>query len=442
LRGFRSSRDPAFSAWLRAHAERAGPWQRTEVVVKRSSLSGLALLVASLSTPLRIAAADSEVVLRWPEVAAAVDQHPLVLEAQARMSGASGVVSTARAFPNPVVGITGGDAFARVGPEHRREWGYSVELPLEFLNARRQRVAAAMASAEGAQQEARGVRAEVLRELRRSFVALAHGQSVLEAKTELEGQVARLAALVRRRSDWGEGRPTEVLRVEIELERLRASVERARATAEARRQRLVSWLGNPVVRVEADLSRTFPLPPWEELRQRVIASSPVVRARRDRVDAATAESSAERWERLPKVSVGGSRVEELDRRATTLAATVTVPLWNWNAGRIRQADAALAGERARLDATIRELSARLSDTWQGCSAGQSAAARYRDEILPRAEASARTLGRAFELGESGLLDVIDARRILLDTRSEYLDLLLEMQTACGDLAALAELELP
>jgi cobalt-zinc-cadmium efflux system outer membrane protein len=52
------------------------------------------------------------------------------------------------------------------------------------------------------------------------------------------------------------------------------------------------------------------------------------------------------------------------------------------------------------------------------------------------------MGRAFELGEASLLDVIDTRRVLLDTRREYLDLLLDMQNACGDLAALAGLELP
>ena len=70
------------------------------------------------------------------------------------------------------------------------------------------------------------------------------------------------------------------------------------------------------------------------------------------------------------------------------------------------------------------------------------ARRFQAEILPRAEKSARTLGRAFELGEAGLLDVIDARRVLLDTRREYLDLLLDMQDACADFAALAGLELP
>jgi cobalt-zinc-cadmium efflux system outer membrane protein len=410
--------------------------------VRRAPWGRLGLLVASLSVPIVGWSAEPEAALEWPQVAAAAERHPLVEESRARARGAAGVVTTARELPNPILGITGGEALARGGQERRREWGYSVELPLEFLNSRRQRVAAAEASAEGAQQDARTVRLQVLRELRRVFVSVAHDQEMLAAKTELEGQVAQLAALVRRRAERGEGRPTEVARTEIEMEKLRAGVQRAHAAAEAQRQRLSSWLGAPVARVEADLSRTLDLPSLEQSLRRLVGSSPVVQAGRARVAAAEQEASAERWERLPRLSATGSRVEELDRQATTLAATVTVPLWNWNVGKIRQADAALAAERARLDAVIRELSASLSDAWHGCSAGNSAAARFRDEILPRAEASAKTLGRAFELGESGLLDVIDARRVLLDTRTEYLDLLLGMQNACGDLAALAELELP
>jgi cobalt-zinc-cadmium efflux system outer membrane protein len=167
-----------------------------------------------------------------------------------------------------------------------------------------------------------------------------------------------------------------------------------------------------------------------------------VQAGRARIAAATEALGAERWSRVPALTVGGAHVEELDRVATTVTAAVTVPLWNWNAGRIRQAEAALEGERARLEATSRELGAALSDAWQGCAAGQSAARRFRESILSRAELSARTTGRAFELGESSLLEVIDTRRVLHDTRREYLDLLLDMQNACGDLAALAGLELP
>ncbi len=402
------------------------------------------LLVFALALPAAGAAADSDPVpvLRWPDVAAAVDRHPLLLEAAARERGAAGAVSTAGAIPNPVFGVAAGVGRPRDGGAARGERGSSIELPLEFLATRGSRVAAARAAQEGAHQDARAVRAQVVRELRRTFVAAVHDQAVVEAGEELAGQAAQLAALVRRRAERGEGRPTEVPRVEIELERLRSSVEGARAAADARRRRLSTWLAAPVGRVEADLAAPLPLPPLAELEERVLASSPVVQAARARLQAAAEEVSAERWERLPRLSLGAARVEELDRTASTVTATVTLPLWNWNQGRIRQAEAAEAGERARLDATSRELTAGLSDAWSGCAAGQASTRRFREEILPRAEGSVRTLGRAFELGETGLLDVIDARRVLVDTRREYLDLLLDMQNACGDLAALAGLELP
>jgi len=381
-------------------------------------------------------------VLRWPDVVAVVDRHPLLLEAVARERGAAGAVTTAGALPNPIFGAAAGEGRPRDGGASRREAGYSVEQPLEFLATRGSRQAAARAAQEGVHQEAKVVRLQVTRELRRTFVALVHGQSVVEAGDELAGQAAQLAALVRRRAERGEGRPTEVPRVEIELERLRIAVERARAAVDARRLRLSTWLGAPVGRVEADLAAPLPLPPLVELQERALASSPVVQASRARLQAAAEEASAERWERMPKLSVGAAHVDELDRTASTLTANLTLPLWNWNQGRIRQAEAAQEGERARLDSTSRELAAGLSDAWRGCAAGQAAAGRFKEEILPRAEGSARTLGRAFELGEAGLLDVLDSRRVLLDTRREYLDLLLDMQDACGDLAALAGLELP
>jgi cobalt-zinc-cadmium efflux system outer membrane protein len=412
--------------------------------VKTPSWSRRCLLGITLAAPLAGMAADPApgATLRWADVAAAVDRHPLVLEAVARQRGAAGALSSAGALPNPVFGVAAGEGRPRDGGAGRREWGWSVELPLEVLATRGARVDAARAAQEGVRQDARAVRLQVARELRRTFVTVAHGQAVVEAGDELAGQVAQLAALVRRRAERGEGRPTEVPRVEIELERLRNGVERARAAADAQRVRLSTWLGTPVGRVEADLAAPLPLPPLAELQERVLASSPVLQASRARLQAAAEEASAERWERMPKLALGAAHVEELDRTASTVTASVTLPLWNWNQGKLRQAEAALEGERARLDATSRELTAGLSDAWRGCAAGQAATRRFRQEILPRAEGSARTLGRAFELGEASLLDVIDARRVLLDTRRDDLDLLLDVQNACGDLAALAGLELP
>jgi cobalt-zinc-cadmium efflux system outer membrane protein len=401
-----------------------------------------ALFAALLAAPAVVRSAEPPPPLRWPEVAAAVAQQPQFREAEARASGATGAIWTAESIPNPQVTFTGARASARDGSASRNEWGLAAALPLDFLASYRQRVAAARAAAQGFEQDALGARAQALRTLRRDFVALARAQALVEAQLELEAQLSSLAALVRRRVEQGEARPTEVPRVELELERLRSAVDRARAGAEAQRLRLSTSLGRPVARVEADLAQAIPIPSLDGVRARVAGEAPALRAGRARVAASAQELSAERWDRLPKVAVGAGHVEELDRSATSVSVTLTLPLWNWSAGRVRQAEAAVEVEQARLEASARELEAGVTDAWQACTAGQSATRRFREEILPRAQEAARTMGRAFELGEAGLLDVIDTRRVLLDTRRESLDLFLDMQNACGDLAALAGLELP
>jgi cobalt-zinc-cadmium efflux system outer membrane protein len=400
------------------------------------------LLLLLLAVPRAALSGDAGPPLRWPDVAARVSTSPAVREADARAGGATAAVAAAEAIPNPAVTVTGAEAEARDRSARRREWGVSVEVPLEHLATRGARAGAARAAEAAAAQDVQVARAQALRHVRREFVAVAHAEAQLEAQLELEAQLAQLAALVRRRAERGEARPAEAPRAEIELERLRYVIGRTRAGVDALRRRLSTSAGLPVSRVEVDLERTLDLPPLAELEAHLAESSPPVRAARARVAAASGELSAERRERLPKLSIGAGHVEELDRRATSLSATLSFPLWSWNGGRVRQAEAGVEVERARLDAAVRELRVGASDAWSACDAGRTAAARFREELLPRAERAARTMGRAFELGEAGLLDVIDSRRVLLDVRREYLDLLLDMQNACGDLAALAGLELP
>jgi cobalt-zinc-cadmium efflux system outer membrane protein len=400
------------------------------------------LLLTLLLVPAPGASADPASPLRWRDVAALLATSPVVREAEARAAAAAGATEAATAAPNPSVTVTGADAEARVGTARRREWGVAVEVPLEYLATRGARVEAGRAAERAAAADVDATRVHVRRSVRREFVALAHALAQLDGQLLLEEQLGQIAGLVRRRAERGDARPTEVPRIEIELERLGATIGRARALVEAQRARLATTLGVPVARVEADLERPFAVPPLAELELRLGEGAPGVAAARARVAAASEELSAERRERVPKLALGAGHVEELDRRATSLSATVSFPLWNWNGGRIRQSEANVVAERARLDALAREVRGAASDAWHACTAGQASAAHFREQVLPRAESAARTTRRAYELGESGLLDVLDTRRVLLDTRREYLDLLLDMQNACGDLAALAGLELP
>jgi cobalt-zinc-cadmium efflux system outer membrane protein len=383
-------------------------------------------------------AAGGPAPLRWADVAAAVDRDPRVAASRSRVRSAEGAVGAARTPPNPEVEATLGRGSAREGPERRDEWELALSIPLDWLARRGPEIDAARAGVDEAAAEGEALRAEVAAELWRLFVGAGYAQGEVEALEATEAQVDALARLVRRRVEAGEGRPVEVPRVEIELERVRNELAAASASRDAALARLGAWLGPSVRRVELPPTP----PPVDDAAPASAARHPRVRTALARASAARAEAAAARRSRLPAVSVGGFYASELDREAFGGVVALELPLWDWRSGPIRRAEAAADAEASRADAEGRAVAAALADAAATCDRARAVAERHAERILPRAEESARTLERTFQLGEAGILDVIDARRVLLEARRDALAGARERDEECGALILLSGRELP
>jgi cobalt-zinc-cadmium efflux system outer membrane protein len=135
--------------------------------------------------------------------------------------------------------------------------------------------------------------------------------------------------------------------------------------------------------------------------------------------------------------VGAYALSEVDRRAAGGALGLEVPIWNWNPGGVARATAAEVAEESRLEATRIESSSLLVEAWSTCTQMRDTASRLRGEVVPRAELASARMERAFQLGEASLLEVLDARRTLLETRREALGAEFTQQIECGTLAILA-----
>lgn len=377
--------------------------------------------------------------LRWADVSAAIGRDPRVASSRSRILSAEGGLTAARTPPNPQLEATAGRAEARDGTARRDEWGLALTLPLDWLAKRGPEVDAARAAVDEAAEEARALRAEVTAELWRLYVVAAYSQAELDSLDATEQQVDALARLVRRRVEAGEGRPVEIPRVELELERVRNQVAAARAARDGALGQLGAWLSVPIQRVE--LPPPLP-PPGEGGPALDLSRHPRVRAALARAEAARADASAARRSRVPGLSVGGFYTSELDRQAVGGRVGIELPLWDWKSGRVRKAEAAASAEASRADAEGRALAAAHAEAVATCTSARAIADRQKTSILPRAEASAHTLERTFQLGEAGILDVIDSRRVLLEARREYLSSARDRDVDCGALVLLSGQELP
>jgi cobalt-zinc-cadmium efflux system outer membrane protein len=376
-------------------------------------------------------------VLGWPDVAAALARDPRLAAARSRVEAAEGAVGAARTPPNPELEATAGVGAARESTARRNEWALAVNVPLDWLARRGAEVDAARAGVEEAAAEADALRAEVAAELWRLHAEASFGQLEVEALEASEAEAEALARLVRRRVEAGEGRPVEIPRVEIEVERVRNELAGARARRDGALARLGTWLGARIARV-----RPAPAVSGPPASPGPIAAHPRVRIALARAAAARAEAAAARRSRVPAFSVGGYYASELDREAAGGRLTVTLPLWDWRSGPVQRAEAAAAAASGSAEAETRAVGAALDEAAAACGRARGAAERLATAILPRAESAARTLERTFQLGEAGLLDVVDARRVLIDVRRESLASARERDAACGALVLLSGGELP
>lgn len=380
-------------------------------------------------------AAVEPLTLTWADVVRLAGEHPRVREADARSAAAAAGVSAAGAIPNPSldVAIARGTPRDRPG-EAKLEQAYELSLPLEWLAQRGPRLDAARATLDEAKAEARALRRDALSQLGALFWNAAFDQARVESLQLLDAQAFQVAKLVGLRVEKGEARPIELPRAETEAERVRNELAAARSQLQSRRGQLELWIAGleqSPWRVDPGALEALPrVPELETALAALREGHPSLQALRARLRALDAEVVAERRQRLPAFSAKAFFASELDRQSAGGGVGVSLPLWDWRSGRIEQAEAARRAEDYRLEAKARELLSSAVESRASCAQGQQAAARHREQILPRAEKVAAMLERSFQIGETALLDVLDSRRVLGEARREYLAVLLQTQLEC------------
>ncbi|MBI5836789.1 MAG: TolC family protein [Candidatus Eisenbacteria bacterium] len=377
--------------------------------------------------------------ISWPDLKGLVDRHPRLAASLCGVDAARGVAADAGSIPNPSLDAALTRPEGAPDPAAPREWSLELTIPLEWLAKRGSRVSAAEALVEASTEDAHATRLEVLLQLRELFVNLAHDQARVASLQALESQTSELARSVSRRVELGEARPTDATRVEIELEKIASDLDAARWARRAHQGQLRLWLGGGwpgELRVQADLASVPGVPDLDSALAAARSTHPSRLAARARVRSLESGLSVEKRARIPGVSLRAFRLAEPDRRAYGAGVTLDVPLWNWNSGRIAQARALLDAGRRDLEWQGREIESAVIEAHGSSVATAGTAVRYRDRILPRTESTALIMERAYALGETNLLELIDARRALVGTRLEYLSALAEAQLASSRLNAL------
>jgi cobalt-zinc-cadmium efflux system outer membrane protein len=317
-----------------------------------------------------------------------------------------------------------------------------LALPLELGGKRGARIAVADAQIGRAGLQAEIARADLRLRVTQTYNAAAAGQRRVGIAEDQLGIAAEVLRGARVRVQAGRASPLEEQRADVARIAAEGALERARRSADTASGNLARLLGMPVGQLDRSWFDTVPsigtfLPPST-------SGTLTVTAARADLDTATAQVRLARSQRVPDLTVSASarRLEQTNDVAAVFG--ISIPLNVFNNGRASIAVAEAQREQSEAQRRVALLDAE-QDVATAQAEAENAATSARNATGPALAAAteaARIARIGYREGKFGQLDLLDAERTLLETRTAAIDalaLLHDVQARLERLTAAAPL---
>ncbi len=383
--------------------------------------------------PLTLDAAISAVVSASPELRAAA-LETLAQRAEARQAGSPGNPE----FEIDLEDFSGRGLRAFGASEATVSIAYPVALGGRLARARD----AGEAWANATSAECGVQRGRLLLEASDLF----HDLVAAEARAALAEDIAALsdevARAVQTRIDSGGAARIELAPAEAERALTRAALQTARLEVDTLRLALAALWGEADARFgPADPGETQENLPTPDMVLARLDSHPAMASARAIRQARRADTALSRAETYPDVTVrlGMRSYRDTDERALMAGASVPLPLFNRNQG--RRAAARLREEAAGLDAAAleRRLSGQVRAAYAAAVSAETRARVLAEEAAPAARDGFSAAQVAYREGRYGLVQLLDARRRLIEVELQRVQAERDARKARDGLLALGGL---
>jgi len=375
-------------------------------------------------------------------LALAERNSPLLKEGNAAVDHARAGIETAKAYTNPSVEFLGGNQAAKpiLTPgvpgtlQH-----YSVSQTIEIPAERRARIRTSSYNLVGSKYRMAGIRLSVLADVKRAFYdVIRRKQQLAYAKDNLT-LVEDLRRRVRLEVEVGEKGKLELTRAEAELARANVAVRSADvelANARAILKAVIGASSDEAFDAKGSLGETVPIPPLNQIREQVLANHPALSEANAVIARSRSVVDHERTLRIPQPTFYGEYEWQPDISFYRVGISVPLPLWDRRKGPIAQAQAGVTSAEASASQRRLEITAALERAFDQYQISNQQVEGLQAGSLREAQAAVEAALSAYKFGERGILEVLDAQRVLQGVRSDLLDAQYARQSALVDLEEL------
>lgn len=359
--------------------------------------------------------------------------NPQLAVAKAIGEGANAAITTAKARPNPEFNFLAGRQYilqssAAAGPQQHFGVSQLIELP----SVRQARLKLAEAGRDSTGFLLSETRLMLRGAVKQAFYqALRRRQEVTMAE-ENRRIVQDFERRIRIQVEVGEAARLELIRAETELNTATAQLRSAQLrsnTAIAQLRALLNLPATEEIRIEGTLDPALELPAFAELRAASLASHPSLGRLRAETRRAQANLTNEQTLRKPQPTLLSEYERQPDNHYWRVGVTIPLPFVNKRQGQIAEAAAGITQATASTSVLELQLASQLERAYGEYQVASQQVRAYEDGSLKEAEAALSAAEAAYRLGERGILEVLDAQRVLRSIRYDYLNAQFDRQSA-------------
>jgi cobalt-zinc-cadmium efflux system outer membrane protein len=367
---------------------------------------------------------------------------PQIRAAQAATAHADAAIQTARAYTNPTLEVYAGEQYSRPVPTPgvpgllQHYAGYqAIESPHERSARRR----IAEYGSAGSRFGQAAVDRSVVSAVKLSFYDVLRSQEEVKHSEENLALVEDLRRRVQVEVDVGEKGRLELTRAEAEIAQATFAVRRARielANSIALLRVAIAAPADLNLDPQGTLEPRVQLPPLASLRELVLQTHPALGQSKAVVQQAEVSLEHQRALRVPQPTVFAEFENQPDLRFWRAGVSIPLPLWDRRRGQIDESKAVITQSSAELEQRRLELISATERAYEQYQLADQQAVSLESGELRAAERAVEGAQAAYKFGERGIVEVLDAQRVLQSVRGDLVEAQFARQTALTNLEEL------
>ena len=315
-----------------------------------------------------------------------------------------------------------------------------VSQLFELGGKRAARVKAALVGEELAATDYEAKRVEMIARVANVFIEVLAAQERFKLAEETRQVAQNVVNTVMGRVQAGKVPPIEETRVKVGLSTALIELEQAQRDLMAARKRLaLLWdSSSPQFnKVLGNLGILIAPPSFRMLEERILENPMAIRAMKA-IEHRKALVEVQKTRRIPDLILNAGVVHHAILGGNTAVAglMVPLPLFDRNQGNLREAHQRMDKAVDEQTAMVLRLKTELAQSYETMSAVWNEVNILRNEVLPGAKSAFNITRRGYELGKFGLLELLDAQRLLFQNQLLYVRALANYQRLVNDIERL------